>query len=273
MESGMTPNSVATGLHHAAQPPLTGVEGLKALSALLRERALFAFDFDGTLAGIRPTPHEVRVAPPLARRLAALARARPVAIVTGRRIADVRDRLGFEPAWIVGNHGAEDAADPEGAARCAHALDPLRAVIAGCAGELEGAGVMIEDKRQSIALHFRNAPDRARAKALIERVLDGRGRGVGTFGGKLVFNAIAADAPDKAHAVRALLARAGASNAFFAGDDINDEPVFAAAEPGWVTVRLGREHRPSHARFCLEGPHAMPDLIDRILGLIPDAQV
>jgi trehalose 6-phosphate phosphatase len=72
--------------------------------------------------------------------------------------------------------------------------------------------------------------------------------------------------------VRALLARAGATNAFFAGDDINDEPVFAAAEPGWVTVRLGREHQPSHARFCLEGPHAMPDLIDRILGLIPDAQ-
>ena len=267
----MTPRPEATAPHHAPQPPLTGVEGLTALAALLRQRALFAFDFDGTLAGIRPTPHEVRVAPPLARRLAALARMRPVAIVTGRRIADVRDRLGFEPAWIVGNHGAEDAADPAGAARCEHALDLLRGAIAVRATELEGAGVMIEDKGQSIALHFRNAPDRTRAKELIERVLEARGPGIATFGGKLVFNAIAADAPDKADAVRALLARAGASNAFFAGDDINDEPVFAAAEPGWVTVRLGREHRPSHARFCLEGPHAMPDLIDRILGLIGSA--
>jgi trehalose 6-phosphate phosphatase len=252
---------------HLPQQPLLEAVGLEALEALMRARALFAFDFDGTLAGIRAHPHEVRVAPALAVRLEALARTRPVAIVTGRSIGDVRARLGFEPAWIVGNHGAEDDADFAGAQRAALVLEPLRDALAARGRELADAGVLVEDKRQSIALHFRNAHDRATACALIEDVLDARGPDVQVFGGKLVFNAIAAGAPDKAHAVRALLARAGATTAFFAGDDINDEPVFEAAEPDWVTVRVGREHRHSRARFCLESPKAMPGAIDRILAL------
>jgi trehalose 6-phosphate phosphatase len=254
--------------HPSQQQPLLEDAGLAALAALMRERALFAFDFDGTLAGIRARPEEVRVAAALSTRLATLARARPVAIVTGRRIGDVRARLGFEPAYIVGNHGAEDDADPAGAERVAMVLEPLRDALAARGRQLADAGVQVEDKRQSIALHFRNAADRGLARALIEDVLDARGPDVEVFGGKLVFNAIAAGAPDKAHAVRALLARSGATTAFFAGDDINDEPVFEAAEPGWVTVRVGREHRPSRARFYLESPRAMPAAIDRLLALL-----
>ena len=242
--------------------------GLAALAALAREQALFAFDFDGTLAGIRARPSQVRVAPALATRMAALARARPVAIVTGRRISDVRARLGFEPAFIVGNHGAEDDGDPAGSERIVRTLDPLRAAISARELELDVAGVLVEDKHQSIALHFRNAPDRAGASALIEEVLELRGPDVQVFGGKLVYNAVAAGAPDKAHAVQRLLARSGASTAFFAGDDINDEPVFECAEPGWVTVRVGREHRPSRARFSLESPRTMPGVIDHVLAAI-----
>jgi trehalose 6-phosphate phosphatase len=200
--------------------------------------------------------------------MAALARARPVAIVTGRRIADVRSRLGFEPAFIVGNHGAEDDTDPAGSERIAQALEAVRTAIAARALELEVAGVLVEDKRQSIALHSRNAPDRSGASALIEEVLEQRGPGVQVFGGKLVYNAVALGAPDKAHAVQRLLARAGASTAFFAGDVLNDEPVFECAEPGWVTVRVGREHRPSRARFSLESPRTMVGVIDHLLACL-----
>ena len=88
------------------------------------------------------------------------------------------------------------------------------------------------------------------------------------FGGKLVYNAVAADAPDKAVAVQRLIARAGVQAAFFAGDDVNDEPVFAAAQPGWVTVRIGCERRASAARFCIDGPHEMAGVLDRILALV-----
>jgi trehalose 6-phosphate phosphatase len=269
--AGLSAGAPGVPATHALQVPLLEPTGLAALAELARDRALFAFDFDGTLAGIRARPSEVRVAPALARRMAALARARPVAIVTGRRIADVRARLGFEPAFVVGNHGAEDDTDPEGGERIARALEPLRVAITARELELEVAGVLVEDKRQSIAMHFRNASDRGGASALIEEVLELRGPDVQVFGGKLVYNAVAVGAPDKAHAVQRLLARAGARTAFFAGDDLNDEPVFECAEPGWVTVRVGREHRPSQARFSLESPRTMVGVIDHLLSCMEEA--
>jgi trehalose 6-phosphate phosphatase len=248
--------------------PLSGAEGQAALAALVRGAALFAFDFDGTLAPIRPRPGDVHVSATLALRLEKLARLRPVAIVTGRQIADVRDRLGFVPTWIVGNHGAEDDGDPEAGELATRALDPLRARLLAREDALAAGGVLVEDKNQSLALHYRTAPDRALAAALIEEVLAGFTPALHVFGGKLVYNAVWADAPDKAVAVQRLLARAGASAAFFAGDDLNDEPVFAAARPGWVTLRIGCERRESAARFCIDGPHEMAGVLDRILALV-----
>ena len=252
--------------------PLLGAQGLAALAALVRAPTLFAFDFDGTLAPIRPRPVDVHVSATIAVRLEKLARVRPVAIVTGRQIADVRGRLGFTPTWIVGNHGAEDDGDPDAAARAFHALDPLRERLRARADGLVSAGVLIEDKSQSLALHFRTAPDRAIASALIEDLLAGFKDTLHIFGGKLVYNAVAADAPDKAVAVQRLILRAGVPAAFFAGDDVNDEPVFAAAQPGWVTLRIGCERRESAARFCIDGPQEMAGVLDRILALLADKQ-
>ena len=248
--------------------PLLGPQGLAALAALVRAPALFAFDFDGTLAPIRPRPDDVHVSATIALRLEKLARVRPVAIVTGRQIADVRERLGFTPSWIIGNHGAEDDGDPAGAARARAALDALRERVRARADGLAGAGVLVEDKGQSLALHFRTAPDRAAASAPTEEVMAGFTSTLHVFGGKLVYNAVAADAPDKAVAVQRLIERAGAHAAFFAGDDVNDEPVFAAARPEWVTVRIGCERRESAARWCIDGPHEMASVLDRILAAI-----
>ena len=257
-----------TGPKPAMLRPLLGPAGLAALTELVRTPALFAFDFDGTLAPIRARPDDVHVSTTIALRLEKLARVRPVAIVTGRRIGDVRERLGFEPAWIVGNHGAEDEGDPEGAVRAHLALEALRERLRAQAEGLAGAGILIEDKGQSLALHFRTAPDRDAASAMIEDILAGFVPALHVFGGKLVYNAVAADAADKAVAVQRLIERAGAHAAFFAGDDVNDEPVFAAARPEWVTVRIGCERRESAARWCIDGPHEMAGVLDRILALI-----
>ena len=257
------------GPHPPMLRPLLGPQGLAALTELARAPALFAFDFDGTLAPIRPRPDDVHASAAIALRLAKLARVRPVAIVTGRRIADVRDRLGFAPAWIIGNHGAEDDGDPDAAARAHAALDALRERLLAREDGLAGVGVVVEDKGQSLALHFRTAPDREAAAAMIEEVLAGFTATLHVFGGKRVYNAVAADAPDKAVAVQRLLARAGVQAAFFAGDDVNDEPVFAVAQPEWVTVRIGCErNRTSAARFCIDGPHEMANVLDRMLALM-----
>ncbi|MCO5122553.1 MAG: trehalose-phosphatase [Rhizobacter sp.] len=243
-------------------------EGDAALAAAMQLRPLMAFDFDGTLAHIVAHPDDARISQGVAMRLKRLATRLPVAIVTGRAADDVRERLGFKPHYVVGNHGSEDAADPHAASECRAALDPLRASLAAHGDAFAAAGVLVEDKGQSIALHYRLSRDRDVARAMIEELLAPQQSSLHVFAGKMVVNVTGADAPDKADAVRALMLRSGARAAFFAGDDVNDEPVFEAAAPDWLTVRVGAPEVASHARFYLHGPQEMALLLDRALGLL-----
>ena len=242
-------------------------EGDAALRAVVCRRPLLAFDFDGTLTPIVARPDDARISAAVAKRLAALAARMPVAIVTGRAIADVRQRLGFEPRFVVGNHGAEDELDATGAACRAAALDGLRAALRAGNVALAAAGVWVEDKGQSIALHYRLAREHGSALALIQDVLAPQRGYLHVFGGKMVVNAVQAGAPDKAQAVHTLVARCGAAAALFAGDDANDEPVFASAPPHWLTLRVGRDEPSSRARFFVDGPQEMAILLGRIQTL------
>ncbi len=244
-------------------------EGEAALAAALRQRPLLAFDFDGTLAPIVARPADARLSQAVSARLKALAAQLPVAIVTGRAVQDVRGRLGFEPTYIVGSHGAEDPDDPAAGAAHAHRLDRLRDRLRARQAELATAGVVVEDKGASLALHYRLARQRDRAQALITDVLSPRDPDWCIFGGKMVVNVTSRDAPDKATAVHALVARCGAASAVFAGDDINDEPVFESALPGWLTIRIGRAERTSRARYFLDSPSEMAMLLARMLVLLP----
>ena len=238
-------------------------EGRRALAAALQAQPLLAFDFDGTLAPIVQRPDDARVPAEVSERLDALSRLRPVAVVTGRLVADVSRRLGFSPQFVVGNHGAEDPGRVRGLD--VSALDGLRAHLAAHGAELYAAGVQVEDKRLSLALHYRLAPDRARAVARIKALLAHLDPSLRTFGGKCVINVVLASAPDKGDAVASLVRRAGCGSAVFVGDDVNDEAVFARALPSWLTVRVGRDDPASRAGFFLDGQAQMEALLDQML--------
>ena len=250
-------------------PSVFTAQGEAALAAVLALRPLMAFDFDGTLAPIVARPDDARISQAVALRMKALAALLPVAIVTGRSVADARERLGFEPHFLIGNHGSEDEFAEVDATGLATELDALRSNITARVDELNQAGVLVEDKGLSIALHYRLARDRAQASALIAELMSSVESTLSVFSGKRVVNAMSARAPDKAHAVRSLVDRCGAAAAFFAGDDVNDESVFASAPAHWLTLRVGRDDPTSRARFCIEGQQQMAFLLDRILSLCP----
>lgn len=249
--------------------PALGAAGCAALAATMRRRPLLAFDFDGTLARIVARPDDARLTPAVATRLEALAARLPLAIVTGRSVSDVRGRLGFVPRYIVGSHGAEDEFDPVGSAQRIAVLDPLRIVLASRGRDVERAGVQVEDKQQSIALHYRLAPDHEAARTLIDELVAAPCTALRVFPGKMVVNVVAARAPDKGDAVSALALRCGAASVFFAGDDRNDEPVFACAGPDWFTVRVGRDDPDSRARFCVDRHEDVARLLERMLNFAP----
>ncbi len=240
---------------------LLATPGLQALSRLMRRRVLFAFDLDGTLAPIVDHPADARVSDAMAKRLRQLVVLSPVAVVTGRSVADARSRLGFQPHYLIGNHGAEGL----GTLTESSGLDRLRARWRDRGANLQAAGIVFEDKRFSLALHYRQAPDLRHALQAIQAWLHPLPGDLSTLGGKAVVNVLQRAAPDKADAVLRLLELSACESLLFAGDDVNDEPVFERARPDWLTVRIGSPEAISRAMYCLEEPAAMEQLLDVIL--------
>jgi trehalose 6-phosphate phosphatase len=241
-------------------------EGEQALGAVMRLHPLLAFVFDGTLAPSVARPDEARVPPKVSEGLSHLSERLPVAIITGRSVADVKGRLGFHPRHIIGNHGAEDPTlgPPSSASQ---ALDSIRHRIEAHAEPLRRCGIVVEDKQYSLAFHYRLAPDAGAALVCIEDLLQGVEPALRRFGGKCVVNVMATGLPDKGDALASLVRREGAGAAMFVGDDVNDEAVFMRATPHWLTVKIGREDPLSRAMFFLDSDAELVVVLEKVLAL------
>lgn len=240
--------------------------GQVALRRLAAARSLLAFDLDGTLAPLVARPENVVVAPRTAARMRALSRSWPVAVITGRRVDDATRRLGFKPLYLHGNHGAERAGGPD-SARLQAQLDGCRELLHRQMAQLASHRIQVEDKGLSIALHYRQADDPGAAARWIDRLALAFGSQVRTGHGHRVLNITPRDAPDKGDALLDIARRCGAERALVVGDDINDEPAFAKAPRGSVSVRIGPVAVETRARFRLRGQGQVDRLLCLLLSL------
>lgn len=242
---------------------LFSAAGLAALQRLAAASSVIAFDFDGTLAPLVDRPEDARVAPRTASRIQALSRLWPVAVITGRRIDDATPRLGFEPRYLYGSHGAERPG-MAGKGRQQARLDACRALLRDQASRLAQQQIEVEDKGLSIALHYRRCTDPQAAALCVGRIAARLGAQWRTDHGHRVLNITHRGSPDKGDALREIARHCGATCALFIGDDVNDEPGFAKAPRGSVCVRIGAEPVKTHATFRLR--HQLQ--VDRLLGLL-----
>lgn len=234
----------------------------RELEAFAGSKALLAFDYDGTLAPIVSDPDRAAMRPRTNRLLAELARVYPCIVVSGRGRADMRARLGdIGVVGIVGNHGAESLRQADGFAEQVRGWSEiLERQLA------DWPGVRIEDKRFSIAIHYREARDKKRARAAVLRAVAALGP-VRIVGGKQVVNALPRDAPHKGNALVRERARLGCDTAIYVGDDETDEDVFRLDEPGrLLTIRVGAK-RTSTANYCIRDQRQIDTLIETLLQL------
>jgi trehalose 6-phosphate phosphatase len=245
--------------------PLLSRENAAALAPLARTHSLLAFDFDGTLAPIRSAREEALMRDSTATLFAGVCARYPVAVVSGRSLEDVSSRLGGATVkYVVGNHGIEPGNDLEAVADIvAVAFGQLEAALKGC------PGVEIEDKRYSLSVHFRQAPDARMARERILAAIASLSMCTRVIAGKMVVNVVPDGASHKGDALLELLAREGAEASLYVGDDATDEDVFALAGPTTlVKVRVG-ESAQSRAGFFLRDQSEMDALLRELLRLRP----
>jgi len=247
----------------SSMQPLFERDGMRRLDALVKPGVLCAFDFDGTLAPIVARPEQVRLPPGIRPRLVELARHAAVAIVTGRAIADIKPRLGFEPAYIVGNHGLEGV--PGWAQRIGEYREICRDWIMQLASVEDEPGVQIEDKTYSLSVHYRLAPDQGAAADRLRVRFGGLMPAPHVIEGKCVFNLLPRNTVNKGIALVRLIEVSGAAGAVYVGDDVTDEDVFRLRRPDILTVRI--EYAPgSAAEFFVPERGGIARVLDLLIA-------
>jgi trehalose 6-phosphate phosphatase len=206
--------------------------------------ALF-LDFDGTLVDIAERPEAVTVDPGLPALLTRLRQScgGALAIVTGRAVAAIEAFLPGLDLDICGLHGMERRVDGRIQRVAPPDLPALRAALPDLTERLSAIpGVLIEDKGESVALHWRLAPEAAtRVQEAARSALRKLGPNFRLQDGKSVVE-IVPEASGKGRAVEALLAMAPyrGRRPLFAGDDLTDENGFRAVEErGGLSIKIG----------------------------------
>ena len=238
-------------------------EGDEVLVQLAWSRVLVAFDFDGTLAPIVANRENVQMRARTSELLARVCHLYPCAVISGRSKSDVSVRIGAAPVkYVVGNHGLEPGASLD---EFEKEIAQVRAVLEGTIADV--AGVDLEDKRYSLAFHYRRSRNKRLARSTILAAVETLPVRMRVVPGKLVVNVVPERAPNKGDALLELRTMEQADTALYVGDDVTDEDVFELDQPGrLLTVRVG-ESRASAAAYFLRDQKEMDRLLAKLVAL------
>jgi trehalose-phosphatase len=237
-----------------------------------RESILF-LDYDGTLSPIVSDPTAARLVDGAAEALERVAGVCPVAILSGRDLADVRSRVDIPGVWYAGSHGFE-LTGPDGTHHQNEAAAVFIPVLERAAAELSTRlaqipGVRVEHKRFAVAVHYREvAQERVGEIVAAAHQLGARDGLRVTSGRKLVELRPDLDW-DKGTTLAWIRDRIDASGSLlpiYIGDDLTDEDAFDAIKFDGIGIVVGHDEdgdRKTAAHFTLQSPDEVREFIQR----------
>lgn len=214
----------------------------------------FFFDLDGTLADIKPQPHQVSIPVGVRAALRQLAQNNDgaVALISGRSM-DELDTLAGEGCFpLAGVHGAErrDISGQVHRITLPSALAcELEQALRNALKDLPGA--RLESKGMAFALHYRQAPQHKLALIRLAEEMVRRWPGLAVQPGKCVLE-LKPQGVNKGEAIRAFMQESPFVNKtpVFLGDDLTDESGFKIVnQMGGYAVKVGLGETEARWRF------------------------
>lgn len=253
--------------------PHPGMGSFDEIVERLGVRPAVFLDYDGTLTPIVDDPDAANIGDAERKVLADLSEAVPVAIVSGRGLADVRSHVAVDGLTYSGSHGFEiempdgEVIEQEQAGESVSQLDEAERLLDEGATDL--AGIMIERKPYAIAVHTRRAESEEARQAAGElaRNVVSRFDGLILRGGKEVHELRPAIDWDKGAALshlRSLLP--GDPTPLYVGDDDTDEDGFhAVRREGGLGILVGKARGGgTWADFTLSDPAQAIEFLERL---------
>ncbi len=235
----------------------------------------FFFDFDGTLSDIVDEPGAATLVPGADKALQSLAALYPVAVLSGRGLDDIRERIGIPGLWYAGSHGFE-MIDPAGTYHANETAAQAVPALAEAAEELTERlssmpGVMVEHKRYAVAVHYRNAAEGSAAAVTAAVHEVGRRKGLRVTSGRMVVELRPNLDWDKGRTLDWIARKVDGEETLlpiFIGDDLTDEDAFDAVLHdgiGIVVQHTEDGDRSTAARFSLTDPNHVREFIERMV--------
>lgn len=233
--------------------------------------ALF-LDVDGTLIEIAPTPDGVVVPDGLTDLLARLAKGLDgaLAILTGRQLSEIDELLA--PLELAGSgvHGSELRTGAGEHIASAAGTIPQELIDELNQHARAWPGVIIEPKGPGLAIHYRQAPDlkpvlAAQLHDSVAQHRDGASNDLVLCEGRKLFEIVpSGHSKGTALAALAALPQFRGRRPVMIGDDIGDEPAFAAAQRlGGIGLKVGGEHF-GHTEFDFSGPEDVKAWLEQL---------
>ncbi|WP_435346350.1 trehalose-phosphatase [Haloarchaeobius sp. HRN-SO-5] len=204
-------------------------------------------DFDGTLAPIATDPTAPTITPANRHAVDRLA-SRPnvsVAVVSGRALSDLVERVGVDAVTYSGNHGLERRHDGERTvtADAAEYRPAMQSLVDRLRDDLDDVpGALVEDKELTLTVHYRRTPSAAieAVRSAVDRAVSSVDSDLLVVDGKGVFEVRPAVDHDKGTVVSDLADDTPVNwLPMYVGDDTTDEDAFEAIAPGGVGVLVG----------------------------------
>jgi trehalose 6-phosphate phosphatase len=223
------------------------------------QRLAIFLDYDGTLTPIVARPELAELSDSTRQVLRELARYLPVAILSGRDLNDLRERVKIDNIVYAGSHGF-DIAGPSGVHKVVapEFVPMLDAAEKELQKELIGISrALLERKRFSIATHYRNVQesDVSKIKRAVNEVAT-RYPELRKIDNKKVYELQPDVDWNKGKAVIWLLERLDRQEAFSIciGDDLTDEDAFSAINGRGAGILVSDQPRLTSARYALKNP-------------------
>jgi len=245
---------------------------------------LLLCDYDGTLTAIEDSPEMAKLTNETRELLSALVH-KPglvIGIISGRALADIRERVSILGIVYAGNHGFEIVGP---GVQFIHPLTEeigsilrmMGAVLERTAGKIRG--VLVENKGMTLSVHYRLVDETQLPKvnSIFENTVDtARKMGkIKTTSGKKVHEIRPAIDWHKGKAVELIVNRyspAGRKQQalpMYLGDDLTDEDAFKAVNTlGGISILIGDANQASAADYYLNSTSEVNSFLAELLKIL-----
>ncbi len=238
------------------------------------KKLVFFLDYDGTLTPIVQRPELAVISPEMKETVKQLAKKHTVAVVSGRMREDVEKLVGIKGLFYAGSHGFDivgpgmTMVQPQ-ASETIPLVSKLIEQLKQTLGKIPG--VIIEEKKFSLAVHYRLVEEKylAQIKKEVEEIVAAH-KSLRILSGKKVFEIMPAIDWDKGKAVSWIMAALKISwqetTVTYWGDDTTDEDAFLAVRTRGTGILVAAKAKASAAHFRVNSPAEVQKLFVKLIS-------